>query len=103
VERVMTDNALAYVRSREFAQALTETGVRRHLRIRPRRPQTNGKVERFNQTLRREWAYQQLYRSNAARTANLDRWLPRYNHHRFHHAVGGPPITRVNNAAICDT
>ena len=103
VERVMTDNAFAYTRSREFARALAEAGVRRHVRIRPWRPQTNGKVERFNQTLKREWAYQRLYTSNTARAERLDRWLHEYNHHRFHHAVGGPPITRVNNLAACDT
>ncbi|HSK22328.1 MAG TPA: IS481 family transposase, partial [Egicoccus sp.] len=40
---------------------------------------------------------------NAARTTQLDHWLHRYNHHRFHHAVGGPPVTRVNNAAACDS
>ena len=103
VERVMTDNAFAYVRSRDFAQALAETGVRRHVRTRPWRPQTNGKVERFNQTLKREWAYQRIYTSTAARTARLDRWLHEYNHHRFHHAVHGPPITRVNNVPVCDS
>lgn len=102
VERVMTDNAFEYVRSRDFARALAETGVRRHVRIRPRRPQTNGKVERFNQTLKREWAYSRIYTSNAARTRQLDRWLHHYNHHRTHTAIGGPPMARVNNAAVCD-
>jgi transposase InsO family protein len=99
----MTDNAFEYVNSADFAAALTDTGVRRHVRIRPHRPQTNGKVERFNQTLKREWAYQQPYTSNAERTAALDRFLHRYNHHRIHTAVGGPPITRVNNVPACDT
>lgn len=103
VERVMTDNALEYVRSGHFADALTATGVRRHVRIRPWRPQTNGKVERFNQRLKREWAYQRNYTSTAARTARLDCWLHQYNHHRFHHAVDGSPITRVNNVPACDS
>jgi transposase len=102
IERVMTDNAFEYVNSTDFATALTDTGVRRHVRTRPWRPQTNGKVERFNQTLKREWAYQQLYTSNRARTNALDVFLHRYNHHRIHTAVGGPPITRVNNVPACD-
>jgi transposase InsO family protein len=101
-ERVMTDNAFEYVNSVDFAAALADTGVRRHVRIRPFRPQTNGKVERFNQTLKREWAYQQLYTTNAARTLALDHFLHRYNHHRTHTAIGGPPIARVNNVPACD-
>lgn len=103
VERVMTDNALAYIRSTKFAKALTDTNVRRHVRIRPRRPQTNGKVERFNQTLKREWAYVTTYTSNDQRTAALDDWVHHYNHHRYHHGAKGTPIARVNNAAACDT
>ena len=57
------------------------TGARHH-RLPPRRPQWNGKVERFNRTLLDEWAYVRVYRSEAARTAALDRWLHLYNHHR---------------------
>jgi transposase InsO family protein len=66
---------------------------------RPYRPQTNGKVERFNRTLLAEWAYLGPYASNAERTATLDDWLHLYNHHRAHTALGRqPPISRVNNA-----
>lgn len=102
VEAVMTDNAFAYVNSRDFAKALADSGSR-HVRIRPRRPQTNGKVERFNQTLKREWAYVRVYTSNQQRAAALDDWLHHYNHHRFHHGAKGTPIARVTNAAACDT
>jgi hypothetical protein len=96
VHRVLTDNGVGY-RSRIFRTALAEGGVR-HRRTRPYRPQTNGKVERFNRTLLEEWAYRRLYRSNAARDRALQPWVHRYNHHRAHTALGGrPPISRVNN------
>src|SRR5436309_15643591 len=63
-----------------------------------RRPQVNGKVERFNRTLLEEWAYVRLYRTNAARDRALQPWVHRYNHHRTHTALGGrPPVSRVNN------
>ena len=68
-----------------------------HRFTRPYRPQTNGKVERFNRTLHNEWAYARPYRSEAARTRALDTWLQVYNHHRHHTAIGGPPVSRVNN------
>jgi transposase-like protein len=97
VEAVLTDNARNYTISRAFQDALA--GIE-HRRIRPHRPQTNGKVERFNRTLADEWAYVRVYRSNAARTRALDRWLHTYNHHRGHTALGGePPITRATNLA----
>ena len=70
-----------------------------HTRTRPYRPATNGKVERFNRTLLDEWAYARLWRSEASRARALDRWLHRYNHHRHHTAIGGPPISRVTNLA----
>jgi transposase InsO family protein len=96
VHRVLTDNGVGY-RSRLFGTALADTGVR-HRRTRPYRPQTNGKVERFNRTLLEEWAYRRLYRSNAARDRALQPWVHRYNMHRAHTALGGrPPISRVNN------
>jgi transposase InsO family protein len=95
-QRVLTDNGVGY-RSRLFGTALTNTGVR-HQRTRPYRPQTNGKVERFNRTLLEEWAYRRLYRSNAARDRALQPWVHRYNHHRAHTALGGlPPVSRINN------
>jgi transposase len=96
VEAVLTDNAKNYL-GLDFTAALD--GIE-HRRIRPHRPQTNGKVERFNRTLADEWAYVRVYRSNAARTRALDRWLHLYNHHRGHTALGGePPIARATNLA----
>jgi transposase InsO family protein len=96
VQRVLTDNGPGY-RSRAFAAALAEHQVG-HSWTRPYRPQTNGKVERFNRTLLEEWAYRRPYRSQTARTRALPAWVHRYNHHRAHTALGGhPPINRVNN------
>jgi len=96
VEAVLTDNAKNYV-GKDFTAAL---GGIEHRRIRPRRPQTNGKVERFNRTLQEEWAYARVYTSNSQRTRALDRFLHTYNHHRGHTALGGdPPITRATNLA----
>ena len=63
------------------------------------RPQTNGKVERFNRTLADEWAYARLWTSDARRARTLDPRLHRYNHHRHHTAIGGPPASRVTNLA----
>ena len=92
----MTDNGACY-RSAEFAAALAATGTT-HKRTRPYRPQTNGKVERFNRTLLDEWAYARKFTSEAQRRRRLDTWLHTYNHHRCHTALGGqPPITRVDN------
>jgi transposase InsO family protein len=96
VREVLTDNGNAY-RSHAFADLMRDQGTK-HLFTRPRRPQTNGKVERFNRTLLDEWAYVRVYRSDSARNAALDRWLHTYNHHRCHTALGGKaPISRVNN------
>ncbi|MFI1397615.1 integrase core domain-containing protein, partial [Streptomyces sp. NPDC020681] len=78
--------------------ALDELGAAGKL-TRIYRPQTNGKVERFNRTLLEEWAYLRPYTSNTERTAALTDFLHTYNHHRSHTALEGkPPITRVNNA-----
>jgi transposase InsO family protein len=96
VTAVLTDNGSAY-RSTDFARACRVAGVR-HRFTRPYRPQTNGKVERFNRTLLEEWAYVRVYRSEHARTRALATWLHRYNHHRGHSALGGlPPVSRVTN------
>jgi transposase InsO family protein len=97
VERVLTDNGACY-RSNTFAAALRDAAIQ-HSFTRPYRPATNGKVERFNRTLLDEWAYARPWRSDAARARGLDRWLHRYNHHRHHTAIGGPPINRVTNLA----
>jgi transposase InsO family protein len=95
VERVLTDNHFSY-KGRLFNQALAEAGTL-HKYCRPYRPQTNGKVERFHRTLLEEWAYVRPYWREADRTRALARWLHRYNHHRVHSAVGGPPVSRVTN------
>jgi len=93
IDAVLTDNAKNYT-GHAFAAALH--GIE-HRRIRPWHPQTNGKVERFNRTLLEEWAYVRPYTSDDERTAALDDWLHLYNHHRHHTAIGGPPISRINN------
>ena len=96
VQAVLTDSGPAY-RSTDFARACDATDVR-HRFTRPYRPQTNGKVERFNRTLLEEWAYVRVYRSERARTHALATWLHSYNHHRSHSALGGlPPLSRVTN------
>jgi transposase InsO family protein/transposase len=96
VERVLTDNGSPYI-SAIHALACRALGIR-HLRTRPRRPQTNGKAERLIRTMLGGWAYGALYGSNRERTAALDGWLHRYNHHRRHRAIGRqPPISRLNN------
>jgi len=95
IERVLSDNGSCY-RAKDFTAELVSAGIK-HKFTRPYRPQTNGKVERFNRTLQNEWAYARPYRSEAARTRALDAWLHMYNHHRHHTAIGGPPTSRVNN------
>lgn len=95
VQRVLTDNGNCY-RSRSFAQALGPDI--KHKRTRPYRPQTNGKVERFNRTMLEEWAYIRPYRSEAERVAAFPDWLHAYNHHRAHTALKGQtPASRVTN------
>ena len=96
VERVLTDNGAPYI---SIAHAVVCRALDiRHLRTRPRRPQTNGKAERFIRTMLAGWAYGAIYRSSTERTAALDGWLWHYNHRRRHQAIGRqPPITRLNN------
>lgn len=94
VERVLTDNGLAY-RSNAYRDIL---GNRCHSRTRPYRPQTNGKAERFIGTLLTEWAYARSYLSNAERLAALPAWVDFYNRRRPHTALGGlSPTDVVNN------
>jgi transposase InsO family protein len=95
VERVLTDNGGCY-RSFEFRDLLIANAIV-HTRTRPYHPQTNGKIERFNRTLRNEWAYARPYRSNEARSRALDKWLHLYNHHRYHTAIKATPASLVNN------
>jgi transposase InsO family protein len=97
IERILTDNGTGY-RSRAWAARCAELGIT-HTRTRAYSPATNGKVERFNRTLLDEWAYARLWTSEASRARALDRWLHRYNHHRHHTAIGGPPASRVTNLA----
>ena len=97
IERVLTDNALAYRRSTAWRTAMADLGAQARF-TRRYRPQTNGKAERFNRTLAEEWAYARPFTSGTDRAAALPDWLHTYNHHRGHAALGGhPPITRVNN------
>jgi transposase InsO family protein len=95
VQAVMTDNGACY-RSRDFATALGPQI--KHRRTRPYRPQTNGKVERFNRTMTTEWAYAQTYLSDQARADTYQAWLHTYNHHRPHTGIEGlTPADRVHN------
>jgi transposase InsO family protein len=98
IERVLTDNAKAYAESVVFAETAAGLGIRRK-RTRRYRPQTNGKVERFNRTLLEEWAYRRLYCSNDERHRALAGWLRFYNHRRPHTALDGltPMAVLVNN------
>jgi transposase InsO family protein len=97
IERILTDNGNGY-RSFAWRDRCSELGIV-HTRTRPYHPATNGKVERFNRTLADEWAYARLWKSETARARGLDRFLHRYNHHRHHTAIGGPPASRVTNLA----
>lgn len=95
VERIMTDNGNCYRKS--YRQFLVEHGIK-HQPMRAYRPQTNGKVERFNKTVNEEWAYAAVFTSNNARLATLPAWLHAYNYHRPHTALGGKaPADRLNN------
>ena len=99
VQRVLTDNAFAYRNSVAFRTAVLESGAVQRF-TQPRRPQTNGKVERFNRTLLEEWAYVRPYTSNQRRTKALTTWLHIYNHHRAHTSLGQlPPVSRLNNVS----
>jgi transposase InsO family protein len=96
VERVLTDNGSPY-HSAIHAIACRALAIR-HLRTRPRRPQTNGKAERFIRTMLGGWAYGAIYGSSQERTAALDGWLWTYNHRRRHAGIARQtPITRLNN------
>jgi len=96
IERVMTDNAFAYRLSSAFQAALGRLGAR-HVLIRPHCPWQNGKVERFNRTLQAEWAFAQIFDSNAQRAAVLPGWLEFYNTTRRHSALAGHvPISRLS-------
>jgi len=95
-ERLLSDNAWAYTHNATLRELLTSRAIE-HKTTRPYRPQTNGKVERYQQTLAREWAYGQTYADSIARRAALPHWLEHYNTRRRHSAIGDrPPLTRVH-------
>ena len=96
-ERLMTDNHFSYTKNRSFQQLLHRRAIQ-HLRTRPYTPRTNGKVERYQQTLQREWAYALEYASSDARRQSLPHWTRHYNERRTHSALGNrPPTERVRN------
>lgn len=101
--RLLSDNAFAY-RNNGSLRELLQTHAIEHRFIRPRRPQTNGKVERFQQTLKREWGLGQVYRSSDHRAEALSHWLRYYNEQRPHSSLGDrPPISRVHNVPRQDS
>jgi transposase InsO family protein len=101
--RLQTDNAWTYTHNTAFKALLVQHDVR-HRTIPPRTPKRNGKVERYQQTLAREWAYGQRYRSSDARAAALPHWLAHYNRARPHSEIGNrPPISRAPNLSGQDT
>jgi transposase InsO family protein len=96
-KRLMTDNGFSYVKNRSLRELLARHGIH-HLTTEPYRPRTNGKVERFHQTMAREWAYGLSYRSHRQRNQALPHWLDHYNTRRPHSSLGDrPPISRVHN------
>jgi transposase InsO family protein len=97
VKRLMTDNGFSYVKNRTLRELLARAGIR-HITTQPYRPRTNGKVERFHQTMAREWAYGLAYRSHRQRNQALPHRLDHYNRRRPHSSIGDrPPISRVHN------
>src|SRR5215203_2044023 len=102
-KRLMTDNGFSYVKNRSLRELLARRGIR-HLTTQPYRPRTNGKVERFHQTMAREWAYGVRYRTDRHRAAALPHWLRHHNERRPHSSLGGlPPISRVHNVCGQDS
>jgi transposase InsO family protein len=102
-ERVMTDNAFAYTKNRSLRELLRRRAID-HLKTRPYTPRTNGKVERYQQTLQRDWAYALEYASNDARRASLPHWVHHYNERRTHSALGNrPPLERVREVTGLDS
>ena len=96
-EAVMSDNAFAYRKSNAFRAVLAENDAR-HILTPPYTPRWNGKVERFIQTLKREWAYAHSWPNSAERTRALPSFLRYYNRRRPHSSLGDrPPISRVHN------
>ena len=94
---VMTDGAWSYTHNRSLRDLLTDRQIR-HIVTPPYTPRWNGKVERFHQTMEREWAKGVRYRNSTARNRALPHWLAHYNQRRPHSSLGGrPPISRAHN------
>ena len=103
VQRVMTDGAMTYRRNRALHELFAQRGIR-HIITPPYTPRWNGKVERFHQTMEREWAKGLRYRNSTARNRALPHWLLHYNQRRPHSSLGGrPPISRAHNLSGQDT
>jgi transposase InsO family protein len=103
VRRILTDNHWSYTKNLTLTALLKRHGIE-HRTIRPYRARTNGKVERFHQTMAREWGYGLSYRSSTHRAQALPHWLKHYNHHRPHSSLQNrPPINRVHNLRGHDT
>jgi transposase InsO family protein len=101
--RLMSDNAWSYTKNRSLHELLEKHQIR-HLTTKPYTPRTNGKVERFIQTLEREWAYGLVYASSDHRRNALPYWLDHYNRSRPHSSLKGhPPISRVRNLCRQDS
>jgi transposase InsO family protein len=95
--RLMTDGAWSYRHNSSLRELLAEHGIH-HIITPPYTPRWNGKVERFHQTMNREWARGQTYRNSSARNRALPHWLRYYNQRRPHSALDGqPPISRAHN------
>lgn len=102
-KRLQSDNAWCYVHNRSLRELLAARGIR-HRTIKPRTPKHNGKVERYQQTLKREWGLGQRYRSSQHRALALPHWLYHYNTTRRHSGIGNrPPLSRVQNVPRQDT
>ncbi len=96
-QRVLTDNAKCYAVFKDFQDLCSERGIRQSF-TRPYTPKTNGKAERFIQTLKRRWAYRYAYRTSAIRAASLRPWIHHYNHQRPHRELGKkPPMARLRD------
>jgi len=95
----MTDNAWAYTHNRSLRLLLRSRQIT-HIRTRPYTPRTNGKVERYQQTLQREWAYALEYASSQARRQSLPHWVDHYNERRSHSALANrPPLQRIREVS----
>ena len=95
--RVLSDNARCYT-SKAFTALCLEEQVRQSF-TKPYTPKTNGKAERFIQTLKRRWAYRYVFRTSAIRAASLRPWVTHYNHHRPHRSIGKKaPMARLREA-----